>query len=691
MTDLTPHGPAGNRVHGDGTDGHQAQPLDVELLMSLLPAYLRVRDEEVGIRIRNEHPDVRGRSAAEFGPLRSLLAAIAEEMARVDDSIDALYDDMFIETCADWVVPYLGELVGARLPPTALAARLDVRSLVAETVALRRRKGTILGLERVVNAALHPWTALATESFRGLARTQRLDHPSTGTGSYDIRSPLAGEDAHGPFAQAAHSVDVRTAADGGVDNIPIVPIWLWRLAAARRRRSRPVRVSVRRFRFDPLDRDIALWRRPVALLPEERVQRHHVAEPWTRHRAARELQWEVDIDIEIGPDSTSIPPVDGMGDELVRICDLSDRPGMPGRWNHDADGPVTRIDPVLGRFVLGTIMDPGDGIRVTYHVGSPRLFGGGDIERAGIERVPTLSVSAGSTLADRLVDIAAYPHGGTVRIDDSLDHELPPQISVPDGAVMVIRAANGEQPMLRHPDAVEIRLGVGATLVLDGVWVAAAALTVVTSTNFEAAGLHIVDSTIGPLCTTIIASPAIAVAVDRSVIGPVRLDRDAALDLQGSVVVGAALQAMAVGGVAGTPGGRMDTRASTILGQVHLNEIGLISDTIIAARPADGPSVHIARRQVGCVRHSAVPPDAVTPRRYRCTSDAPVFVSTDHADAHFGVLDARTPTTISAGAADGSEMGVFGVWQSPARRALLDDRLTEFLRFGMNAGAHHIT
>ena len=50
--------------------------------------------------------------AASGGPLQALLAVVAEQLARVDDNIDQLYDDLFIETCATWVVPYIGDLIG---------------------------------------------------------------------------------------------------------------------------------------------------------------------------------------------------------------------------------------------------------------------------------------------------------------------------------------------------------------------------------------------------------------------------------------------------------------------------------------------------------------------------------------------------------------------------------------------------
>ena len=71
---------------------------DVERLLSLLPSVYRLRDEQ-----RHE--------------LRALLAVIAEQAGVVEENLAQLYDDLFIETCAEWVIPYIGDLLGTAPPP----------------------------------------------------------------------------------------------------------------------------------------------------------------------------------------------------------------------------------------------------------------------------------------------------------------------------------------------------------------------------------------------------------------------------------------------------------------------------------------------------------------------------------------------------------------------------------------------
>ena len=48
------------------------------------------------------------------GPLANLLAVFGEQIAVLQEDLEQLYDDQFIETCADWVTPYIGDLIGYR-------------------------------------------------------------------------------------------------------------------------------------------------------------------------------------------------------------------------------------------------------------------------------------------------------------------------------------------------------------------------------------------------------------------------------------------------------------------------------------------------------------------------------------------------------------------------------------------------
>src|ERR1022692_1790249 len=76
-------------------------------LYNLLPAVYRMGD------------------AAQGYPLRALLNVVAEQVNVVEADIEQLYENWFIETCQDWVVPYIGALIG--YTPVEDAAQLARR------------------------------------------------------------------------------------------------------------------------------------------------------------------------------------------------------------------------------------------------------------------------------------------------------------------------------------------------------------------------------------------------------------------------------------------------------------------------------------------------------------------------------------------------------------------------------------
>ena len=90
-------------------------------LYALLPAIHRIRDAEQGY------------------PLRELLAVIAEQVAAMEN-LAQLYDDQFIETCAPWVAPYIGDLIGYRQLARRGANVASPRADVANTIRYRRRR-----------------------------------------------------------------------------------------------------------------------------------------------------------------------------------------------------------------------------------------------------------------------------------------------------------------------------------------------------------------------------------------------------------------------------------------------------------------------------------------------------------------------------------------------------------------------
>jgi hypothetical protein len=237
-------------------------------------------------------PEIYRTRDAEVTPpnqLRAYLAAVEGPFGALHQHIAQLYEDLFIDTCDDWVIPYLADLLGTtHLKGDPRTLRADV----ADTIALRRRKGTLGAIERLA-VNLTGWACRSVELRENLAWTQHLNHqrpdaggePPYGTpaltrfdvprgGTAPIRDPATLALLGTPFDPFAYNADVKPALDDQRHlNLPNLAIFLWRLAAYRLPRVRPLAkgtidlgvqpVGLARFalRFDlhPLDIPVRLF------------------------------------------------------------------------------------------------------------------------------------------------------------------------------------------------------------------------------------------------------------------------------------------------------------------------------------------------------------------------------------------------------------------------------------------------
>jgi len=129
-------------------------------LWNLMPAVYRAEDTD-----RFDQP----------GPLRELVERIGAQAAVLRRGIDRLWEDQSIESCDDWVIPYIADLLATRLVDSldARGQRIDV----AKTIHYRRRKGTLAVLEEIA-ADITGWDVRVVEFFRRLARTRHNLDPA---------------------------------------------------------------------------------------------------------------------------------------------------------------------------------------------------------------------------------------------------------------------------------------------------------------------------------------------------------------------------------------------------------------------------------------------------------------------------------------------------------------------------------
>lgn len=702
-----------------------------ERLVALLPSVHRLRDAEQG------------------GPLRELLTLFANELQAIEENIEQLYDDQFVETCADWVVPYIGDLIGYRpLLDGASPALGSPRAEVANTIAFRRRKGTALMLEQLARDVTG-WPAHAAEFFEQLATTQYMNHVrpqalatanvrSLATMRALDRPPRAdrgGDLNRGAFNTVAHTAEMRAPevsadgnAGGGRFNIPNVGLFVWRLQAFSRSgvplSADPGDATGRRWRLDPLGCDARLFRRPQAQPGFDVLSSAaNVPAPLT----VRGVVLAPELDFGDGSSLTLLRPPALPGDPWVpvpraemMVADLRD---VAGGWNHEAGVPADRIavDPERGRVLLGSAL-VGTPLRATFHAGFSRAIGGGEYERTPPGEA--LPVQRRAREAEALAPhLGAIAGGGRLLVEDSLVYAQTPVFNVAGvtaagqpGHEVVVAAENGARPLIAAGGDLALAIGERGRLVLEGLVISGGALVLAAAADTEPRELVLRDCTLVPGLTLdtagqpgspgapslVVAHPFAKVTLLRCITGPLRVATEAELVLQDCIVDAGALSAVAYeGSSADTPGAPLTVQDSTVIGKVHAEALTLASNTLFVARRValDGwrAPVWAERTHEGCVRFCWLPADSISPRRFRCLPSAerpdvvPQFTSLRYGDAAYLQLRGTTPRAIRTGANDEGEIGVMHALMQPQREANLRVRLDEYLRFGLAAGVFHAT
>lgn len=696
---------------------------DVETLYTLLPAIYRIRDAEQG------------------EPLKALLAVIAEQVAVAEENLAQLYDDQFIETCAGWVIPYIGDLIGYRglyaINPGASTAAgggttdpLTVahRAEVANTIGFRRRKGTVAMLEELARSTTN-WSAHVVEFFQLLATTQYMKHlRPNNLYAPDLRRWEPLERLNGAFDSIAHTLDVRRIAGGrGRYNIPNIGIFLWRLGAYGLSNSPAVQFpsDPYRYLFSPLGNNTPLFNRRQSLNEMSPLAGPtDVPMPISRRVLASYL------DSFYGDDPQSLliytngkpvlPDPSQQISDLVEVCNLGDLLDASNNvigWAHVPQDKIA-IDPVLGRIAFPPGKQAPADVRVTFLYGFSADMGGGDYDRSStfppeqqaVEQVPTPN----ATIDDAL---QALSGDGMVLITDSGRYLGPTSISA--SKHIELRASNHQRPIVVPADptaTAEIAISgdENAEVTLNGLLVSGYTLHVTGNLS----RLRLLHCTFVPglalsidgtpqhpsVPSLVVEAPDLQVEIDSCIIGGLRVVSDNThVQITNSIVDATAETLVVYSAPADelAPGGPLHIENSTIIGKVHTTEVELASNTIFLASLAKADSwlplsaaVLSDRRQAGCVRFSYLPPESIVPRRYYCQptsgKDAlrvrPQFTSLRYGDPGYCQLSQRCAFEIRQGADDEAEMGAFHNLYQPQRETNLRVRLDEYLRFGLEAG-----
>jgi hypothetical protein len=462
------------------------------------------------------------RDADQGEPLRALLAIINEQVDVVERDIDKIYDNCFIETCEDWVVSYLGDLVGYTPvheagesgEVTTAQGKLRNKTLiprreVANTIRYRRRKGSLALLEQLANGVAG-WPARAVEFYKLLGWTQHVNHvrPVQG-GTIDLRQMTQLANLNGPFDTLAHTVDVRRIQSHrtrGFYNIPSVGLYVWRLKTYSVT-AMPITPLEQRnyYVFSALGNNTPLYTRwqkeddPAQIAGEQNlpiaISRHAFIEPTLmggemKLRAASAyygIGKSVVIEVPDWPVKSAAQPIPR---EHIVPADLSD-------WeNYRPKKDTVAVDPELGRILFPPKQLPKKGATVTYHYGFSADMGGGEYGRPIAQPETAEMIYVGKDQKHKKITEALAewksknPIHAVIEICDNGLYEESLPIELGEQQSLQIRAKNKTRPIIWLPERsgqFRASLRAGSFLTLDGLLIAGRGLQIDKAEGNESA------------------------------------------------------------------------------------------------------------------------------------------------------------------------------------------------------------
>lgn len=610
--------------------------LDADQLYALLPSIYRIRDQEEG------------------EPLKAFLAVLAEQVEILQEDLSQLYDDQFIETCAEWVVPYLGDLIGYRRHLGAASPDGSSRAEVANTIAYRRRKGTVSIVEQLATDVTG-WKARAVEFFQQVCATQYLNHiRPTHHAVADLRRQRQVMWSQTPFNSMPRTVDVRWIATGrGRYNLPNVGLFLWRLRPYRVAKGTARLVKEGCFTFHPLGSDMPLFnpgqgeeslarlaepvnvpdplrRRP--LFDELEELRQNLADGRAEAAAARALSWfdRRQPAFQVFKNGTAVPVKE------ILICDLTDwqrppnrrtyrrRGKRPGDATPDPQLPIQiAVDPVLGRLAFPADANvTGTHVQVTYSFGFGGAFGGGPYPTDALRTPVTRRVvTGGSTLAQALTAVGTAD--AVIQIDDSATIDGDLTITLGRDQDLTIQGNEGTRPVLNGTitivSATDAELTLHNLMLAKSVRMTGAADTTLTIRHCTVAPVELAQDLSmkprpEPSVRWVDAGSRGTLVVDHTLSGRLLTSPDVSVKLFDSAVdaladTGVALAAADDGQVAA---GELRLVRTTIIGTIRVRALALAEHALVTG------TVVSEQQQHGCVRFSYLPSDSRVPRRYRC-------------------------------------------------------------------------
>jgi hypothetical protein len=708
--------------------------LTSDKLYNLLPEVYRIRDEKVGY------------------PLKALIDVFEREARLVEDDISGLYDNWFIETCQQWVIPYIADLLGVQnIHYIDVPNTLSQRAYIANTLKYRRRKGTVTVLEQLTSD-ISGWYSRAVEFFQLLTTTQNLNHIRLKNASTpDLRDFRKLQLVNTAFDSLAHTADFRSISQkNGWHNIPNIGFFIWRLQSYPLSMVTTGKIREGCYTFSPLKRDLHLFNQPKA-----ETEITHIAEeinlPVSFNRQV--LQDELDKIREalangatpeyhfFGENDTSQKkypsvlklylnsydiPVDAAAIVIANLCDWH-KPDINQTYNVldleknsiAKNSIVALVDPVLGRITISDVIGDVKSLSVDYSYGFSGDIGGGPYNRLKAlsiirssdikwhawvsKKIQSIDNKIFSTINEALQawNNLTVRSTGLITVMDSKTFSEEINIIVKEGESLFILSSDWseeiepEQEVMGHFNPNSVRPHIQGDLNIIGD----------SPDNSENGGRLLVDGFLIEGNVKISGNLRL-VQISNSTIVPkeygITISENKKLQLQlirdiiGYVNVGSSISSLSIEESI-IDNGEGDAIVANYT-SASIEKSTILGKTalrdVVAGNVIFTGTLKVFRNQQGCVRFCYFPPGSTTPRKFQCLSDGikmPSFTSKKYGDPGYIQLSVICPEEIKSGGEDGLEIGAFYFLKQPQRLKNLKVAWNEYLPVGVNAGVIYIT
>lgn len=686
-------------------------------LWNLLPSLYRTEDTD---------------KFASNGPLRELVNRIGEQGAILRRSIDRMWEDQSIETCDDWAIAYIGDLLATRLVASldARGQRLDV----AKTIYYRRRAGTRDILEEIASD-ITGWDAKVVEFFQRLSRTRHNFDPEIGQpaetpdsagsrllqksqgligsltnttigGWADLRNAYGATKTHSAFDEFFYTADVRQGkGQVGWHNIPRLGVFLWRLQSFHLENITPVAFADHEgcYTFDSTGRLFEPEQQPSGLFA---ASSRPFGDGWVSPE-----EWQLATPIKL---LLLTKDLQAETQKLYAAVNLAD----PTRIHSNSLGifrkpgdfyqllsalepnPEVVINPEYGCFKVLNQQSQ-EQLYVSYHYGFSSKIGAGPFDRRILGQQPTPKPNPITEIGggNPLPDIGTI---GTLLLKDSLTYN---QVShLLQIKQVTLRAQNKTRPTIRLPESSSWVFFGGennSELVLEGLLISGG--DIILSGQFQRVTFSCCTLDPGSFdtksnsfksadnrelipCHLWVEGQINELILDRCIVGAIATRNQGNIEhlrLNDSIV-----QADSKEKALNTSSGKVKLSRCTLLGSAKVHRLE-------ASECIFDDIVEVENTQQGCVRFSAWATGSHLPHPYESVEIPPkyplfnshIYGYPAYAQLQAGVdaaiLSGKEGATISAGAEDGSEMGAFAREKNPIKERSLRLKYEEYMPLGL--------